>query len=86
AAAVLRERAPGTYRAPGDATVAVDSASQKYVSTPAQAGEGIDIAAVTAALQSAFDAGTPTTTVQASLVSVDAAVTTEKADAAVTAL
>ncbi|MGC0368130.1 L,D-transpeptidase family protein [Microbacterium sp. SLBN-111] len=86
AAAVLRERAPGAYRAPVDATVAFDSASQKYVSTPAQAGEGIDIAPVTAALQSAFDAGTPTTTVQASLVSVDAAVTTEKADAAVTAL
>ena len=86
AAAVLRERAPGTYRAPVDATVAFDSGSQSYVAAPAEAGEGIDVAAVTAALQSAFDAGTPTTTVQADLVSVDAAVSTADADAAVAAL
>lgn len=86
AAAVLREKAPGTYRAPVDATVAFDTGSQSYVATPAEAGEGIDVSAVTAALQSAFDAGTAATSVQAGLVPVDAAVSTEKADAAVAGL
>jgi len=80
--AVLRDRAPGTYTAPVDATVAYDAGSQSYVTTPAQPGEGIDPAAVTAALQSAFDAGTIDTTVQAGVVAVAAPVTTEEADAA----
>lgn len=86
AAAVLRERAPGTYQAPVDATVAFDTGSQSYVTTPAEAGEGIDIAAVTTALQTAFDAGTVATTTQADLVSVEAPVTTEEADAAAATL
>lgn len=86
AAAVLRERAPGTYRAPVDATVAFDAGSQSYVTTPAEAGEGIDVSAVTAALQSAFDAGTVRTTVQAGFVPVDAPVSTQEADAAVATL
>jgi len=86
AAAALRERAPGTYTAPVDATVAYDSGSQSYVTTPAQPGEGIDTAAVTAALQSAFDAGTVDTTAQAGVVAVEAAVTTEEADATVAKL
>lgn len=86
AAAVLRERAPGTYQAPVDATVAFDTASQSYVTTPAEAGEGVDIAVVTAALQTAFDAGTVATTTQADLVPVEAAVSTEEADAAAATL
>lgn len=86
AAAVLREKAPGTYRAPVDATVAFDAGSQSYVATPAEAGEGIDVAAVTAALQSAFDAGTAKSSTEAGLVSVDAPVSTDEAGAAVATL
>lgn len=86
AAVALRDRAPGTYRAPVDATVAYDAGSQTYVTSPAEAGEGIDVAAVTAALQSAFDSGTPATTVDATLVPVEAPVSTEEADAAVATL
>lgn len=86
ASAVLRERAPSTYRAPVDATVAFDSGSQSYVSTPAEAGEGIDVATVTAALQSAFDAGSATTSVDAGVVAVDAPVSTDEAGAAVATL
>jgi lipoprotein-anchoring transpeptidase ErfK/SrfK len=86
AAAALRDLAPDTYKAPVDATVAYDAGSQSYVSTPAQPGEGIDPAAVTAALQSAFDAGTVSTTAQAGVVPVEAPVTTEEADAAVAQL
>ena len=85
AAAVLRERAPGSYRAPVDATVAFDSGAQSYVATPAEPGEGLDVSTVTAALQSAFDAGTAQTTAQAGVVPVDALVSTEEADAAVAA-
>lgn len=86
AAAALRDRAPGAFRAPVDASVAYDAGSETYVTTPAEAGEGIDVATVTSALQSAFDAGTPSTTVEAGLVAVDAPVTTEEADAAVAKL
>ncbi len=86
AAAVLRERAPGSYRAPVDATVAFDSGAQSYVATPAEPGEGLDVSTVTAALQSAFDAGTAQTTAQAGVVPVDALVSTEEADAAVATL
>jgi len=83
AAAALRDKAPGAYRAPVDATVAYDAGSQAYVTTPAEAGEGIDVATVTAALQSAFDSGTASTTVEASLVPVEAPVSTDEAAAAV---
>ncbi|WP_295839311.1 L,D-transpeptidase family protein [uncultured Microbacterium sp.] len=83
AAAALRELAPGTYRAPVDATIAYDAGSQAYVTTPSEDGEGIDVAAVTAALQTAFDSGTASTTVQAALVPVEAPVTTDEASAAV---
>ncbi|MDR6690335.1 lipoprotein-anchoring transpeptidase ErfK/SrfK [Microbacterium sp. 1154] len=86
AATALKSRAPGTYRAPVDATIAYDAGSQAYVATPAEAGEGIDVTAVTAALQSAFDAGQPTTTVEATLVPVDAPVSTDEANAAVATL
>lgn len=86
AAAALRDLAPGTYRAPVDATVAYDAGSQAYVTTPAEAGEGIDVAVVTAALQSAFDDGAAATTVEAGLVPVQAPVSTEEADAAVASL
>ncbi|MCG7416386.1 L,D-transpeptidase/peptidoglycan binding protein [Microbacterium sp. ACRRU] len=86
AATVLRDRAPGTYQAPVDATVAFDAGSQTYVTTPSEAGEGIDIAAVTAALQTAFDEGTVAATAQADLVPVEAPVTTEEADAAAATL
>ncbi|WP_279367677.1 L,D-transpeptidase family protein [Microbacterium testaceum] len=86
AATALKSRAPGTYRAPVDASIAYDAGSQAYVATPAEAGEGIDVAAVTAALQSAFDAGQSTATVTASLVPVDAPVSTDEAGAAVATL
>lgn len=86
ATAALRDKAPGAYRAPVDATVAYDAGSQAYVATPAEAGEGIDVATVAAALQSAFDSGESTTTVDATLVPVEATVSTDEAGAAVATL
>ncbi len=86
ASAALRDALPGSYQAPVDATVTFDEGSQSYVATPAQPGEGIDAGVVTAALQSAFDEGTPAATVQAGVVPVEAPVSTEAAEAAVAKL
>ncbi len=86
AAATLAERAPGAFRAPVDASLAYDAGSQVYVTTPAEPGEGIDVGTVTAALQSAFDAGTPSTTVAADVVPVEASVTTAEVDTTVATL
>lgn len=86
AAAALAERAPDAFRAPVDASLAYDSGAEVYVTTPAEAGEGIDVTTVAAALQSAFDAGTPSTTVVADVVPVEASVTTAEVDAAVAEL
>jgi len=57
AAETVRTAAPDLYTAPTDATVAFDAASQTYVVTPAVDGEGIDPAAIQAAVQQAFDDG-----------------------------
>lgn len=86
ATAALQSTAPDLYLAPVDAAVTFDAASASYVTTPAVPGEGVDLATVQAALQTAFDSGQTTTTVDAAPVAVDALATTEEADAAVAAL
>ena len=47
AASVLRAAAPELYIEPVDATLAYDATSVSYVSTPAEPGTGIDVAAET---------------------------------------
>ena len=79
----LRSAAGAAYVDPVDASVAFDAASAAYVTTPAVEGEGLDLAAVQAALEDAFTSGTGTTRLDASVVPVEAAVTTTEADAAV---
>ncbi|MEV4687512.1 L,D-transpeptidase family protein [Microbacterium sp. LWH3-1.2] len=77
----LREAAPQLYTDATEATLAYDAATASYVSTPAVAGTGIDVAAVQGAIQAAFEAGE--TRVQLDPVSADvpAAISTETADA-----
>ena len=86
ATAALREVAPQLYTDPTDATLAFDAATASYVSTPAVAGAGIDVAAVQGAIQAAFEAGE--TRVQLDPVSseVPADISTETADATVAQL
>lgn len=86
ATAALREVAPQLYTDPTDATLAFDAATASYVSTPAVAGAGIDVAAVQGAIQAAFEAGE--TRVQLDPVSseVPADISTETADTTVAQL
>ncbi|MFF0910966.1 L,D-transpeptidase family protein [Microbacterium enclense] len=86
AASVLHDKLPGSYQAPVDASVAYDEGSQAFVTTAAQPGVGIDAAAVTSALQAAFDEGSAATTIEAQVVPIAAPVSTEAADAAVAKL
>jgi lipoprotein-anchoring transpeptidase ErfK/SrfK len=79
----LRSAAGAAYVDPVDATVAFDAASAAYVTTPAVEGEGLDLPAVRSALEEAFTSGTGTARLDGSVVPVEAAVTTTKADAAV---
>lgn len=79
----LRAAAGSVYVDPTDAVVTFDAASANYATTPATAGEGLDLASVRTALEDAFTSGTGTTRIDATVVPVDAAVTTEEADAAV---
>ena len=60
ATAALREAAPDLYVDPVDATLAYDATSATYVTTPAEAGQGIDADAVVATLLDAYDAGEAT--------------------------
>ncbi|WP_019181883.1 L,D-transpeptidase family protein [Microbacterium yannicii] len=53
----LRGAAPDLYTDPVDAVLTFDPATASYAVTPAVPGVGIDIAAVQAALQSGFEAG-----------------------------
>lgn len=80
-AEVLRAAAPGLYVDPVDAQVVFDADSASYTVVPASEGEGIDVAAVHEALQGAFDAGLPTTTMSAAIVPISAPATTEEAEA-----
>ncbi|UGB35905.1 L,D-transpeptidase [Microbacterium sp. cx-55] len=79
----LRSAAGAAYVDPVDATVAFDAASASYVTTPATEGAGLDLATVRAALEDAFTSGAGTARIDATVVPVEAAVTTPEADAAV---
>lgn len=57
AASALRASAPQLYTDPVDATLAFDDAAAAYVAEPAVEGSGIDVEAVRAALQEAFQSG-----------------------------
>jgi len=78
--AALRAALPADFSEPVGATVAFDGTS--YVVTPAVAGTGVDLDAITAALHDAFVAGTPSVTVDPTPTPVEAAATTEAAQAA----
>jgi lipoprotein-anchoring transpeptidase ErfK/SrfK len=79
----LRAAAGAAYVDPVDASVAFDAASAAYVTTPAVEGEGLDLAAVESALEDAFTSGSGSSTLDSSVVPVEASVTTADADAAV---
>ena len=72
AAAALRAAVPSMYSDPVDAVVAFDAGTKSYVVTPAVPGEGIDIATVQQALQSAFAEGRPTVDVRPGVVAIEA--------------
>ncbi|MEV7694880.1 L,D-transpeptidase family protein [Microbacterium sp. NPDC089189] len=82
AADTLRDAAPAAHIDPTDATVTFDPASASYVATPAVSGEGIDVESVRAALETAFTSGAATSSVDASVVPIEASITTAEADAA----
>lgn len=80
ATAALRKALPSAYVDPTGASVAFDGTS--FVVTPAVAGTGIDVDAVTTALHDAFLAGQSTVTIDPTPAPVEAAATTEAAQAA----
>ncbi|WP_106816908.1 L,D-transpeptidase family protein [Microbacterium timonense] len=82
----LRAAAPQLYTDPVDATIDFDAASASYVSTPAEPGTGIDVAAVEAALQSAFESGQTRVEFDPVTADVPADLTTEIAEATVAQL
>ncbi|MDT0141237.1 L,D-transpeptidase family protein [Microbacterium sp. PRC9] len=86
ATAALREVAPQLYTDPTDATLAFDAATASYVSTPAVAGAGIDVAAVQGAIQAAFEAGETRVQLDPVPSEVPADISTETADATVAQL
>ena len=80
ATAALRAALPSAYTDPTPAAVTFDGAA--YVVTPAVAGEGIDLDAVTTQLHDAFVAGRPTVAIDAEPAPVEAEATTAEAQAA----
>ncbi|MBW9095110.1 L,D-transpeptidase family protein [Microbacterium jejuense] len=75
----LRDAAPDLFTDPVDATVSYDAATASYVSTPAEAGSGIDLSTVQQALQAAFEAGKTSVDVEAVVGEVPATISTETA-------
>ncbi|WP_435743301.1 L,D-transpeptidase family protein [Microbacterium sp. PMB16] len=57
ATSALRDAVPGSFQDPVDAGVVFDTASADYVTTPAEAGTGIDVADLTGALSAAVADG-----------------------------
>lgn len=80
ATAALRAAVPADYTDPVGATVAFDGAS--FVVTPAVAGTGIDVDAVTTQLHDAFVAGETSVTIDPQAAPVEASATTSSAQAA----
>ncbi|HEY9306504.1 MAG TPA: L,D-transpeptidase family protein [Microbacterium sp.] len=79
AAEALQNAAPDLFTDPIDATVAYDTASASYVSTPAASGSGIDVATVQQALQAAFEAGNASVSLDPVIAEIPAAISTETA-------
>ncbi|MFJ6653069.1 L,D-transpeptidase family protein [Microbacterium sp. NPDC091313] len=77
----LRAAAGGLYVDPVDAAVAFDAESASFAVTDAVAGEGIDLDTVRDALQQSFDAGSAPVSIDAAIVPVEAAATTDEATA-----
>jgi len=78
--AALQKAAPDLFVAPTAATVSFDG--KKYVVTDGAAGEGLDVEAVSAALQQAFSAGVDDVVIEPAVLPVEPATTTAMADAA----
>ncbi|GAB3603962.1 L,D-transpeptidase family protein [Microbacterium aureliae] len=76
----LRAAAPELYVAPVDATLVYDSSEVRYVTTPAEDGVGVDLDAVRAALQQAFDDGVTRVEVAATPAPLAPLVTTGAAE------
>jgi len=79
ATAALRAALPADYVDPVGASVAFDGTS--FVVTPAVAGTGIDVDAITTALHDAFVAGETSVTIDPTPSSIDAVATTDAAQA-----
>lgn len=77
----LRAVAPELYTDPVDATLAYDTASQSYVTTPSETGTGIDVDAVRDALQQAFASGETRVELEATVSAVQADTPSYVADA-----
>ncbi|KAA9111341.1 L,D-transpeptidase family protein [Microbacterium rhizomatis] len=82
ATAALRKAAPRLYKDPVDAAVAFDAGSAAYVVTPAVEGQGVDIAAVQAAVTDAFNTGRTRVEVAAQAAPIEAKTTTTAAQSA----
>lgn len=75
----LQNAAPDLFTDAIDATVAYDTASTSYVSTPAASGSGVDVATVQQALQAAFEAGKTSVNLDPVIAEIPAAISTETA-------
>lgn len=80
AGAALQRALPDLFTAPTDATLVFEGST--YRVNPAVVGEGLDIDAVRTALQSAFAEGQSTAVFEPVIMPVEAAATTEAAEAA----
>lgn len=78
---LLRGLASASYEDPVDATVTFDPASATFITTPAEAGTGIDLDELTEAITGAVAAGDPALSFDASASPVDAPVSDEDATA-----
>ncbi len=80
ATAALQRALPDLFTAPVDATITFDGST--YEVTPATVGEGLDLDVVQTALQSAFSEGRDDVVVEPVIMPIQAAATTEAAEAA----
>ncbi|WP_417564275.1 L,D-transpeptidase [Microbacterium sp.] len=77
--AALRKAAPSLFRDAKDATVAFDATKKAYVTTDAADGAGVDLTAVTEALQDAFTSGRTNVTLSTTSVPTAPAISTATA-------
>ncbi|GAB3285327.1 L,D-transpeptidase family protein [Microbacterium sp. MEC084] len=79
AAVALREALPAMYTDSVNAQVVLDEESGRFTVTPSEPGQGIDVEAIAASATDAIAAGT--TTIEPQQTEVEAAATTEEAEA-----